>query len=186
MTRDSSTLLERLRSKDRDVRQAAESELFQTFAPRIRAVLSRIVGSGPELDDAMQESFVDVFRGLPSFQGRSGLGTWIYRVALRRGWKCSAREHHKRSWQVTAEALPEPETRMPPAEALEAKELAQRFEVALRRLDFDQRNVLALSASRDLSPQEIAETLGVPVGTVHSRLSRARTRLKQLLDVGEE
>ena len=67
------------------------------------------------------------------------------------------------------------------AETLAAADLARRFADALQRLDIEQRTVMALSALDGLGPAEIAEVLGVPVGTVHSRTSRARARLRQLL-----
>ena len=68
---------------------------------------------------------------------------------------------------------------------LETTELAQRFERALARLDLDQRTVLALSAIDGLGPPEIAEVLGIPVGTVHSRLHRARSRVSEWLRLPE-
>ena len=175
-------LLKGLRSSDRAERQGAERELFEFYEPRVRRVLSRIVGVGADLDDAVQETFVDVFRGLTKFEGRSQLGTWIYRVALRRGWKCSQREKAARERRVAVDSVAEPAVGPTSSEALEAREMARRLEAALLQLSFDQRSIIALSADEGLAPAEIAATLGVAVGTVHSRLSRARSRLRELLE----
>ena len=98
-------ILDALRSKDRKERERAEFAVFQQYHSRVRAILSRVVGPGAGLDDAVQEAFIDVFRGLSRFEGRSGLGTWIYRVALRRGWKCAARQKAAREREVGSEAI---------------------------------------------------------------------------------
>ncbi len=171
-----------LRSTREDERERAERELYQHYEPRIRTVLSRIVGPGAILDDAVQETFVDIFSGLAHFEGRSRLDTWIYRVTLRRGWKVSKRESRRRANPLDKAAALFSRNASP-SETAESRELAERLQTALTKLDFDQRSVLALSACHDLSPTEIAETLGIAVGTVHSRLSRARSKLERLLGI---
>ena len=178
-------LLDALRSRDRDARSRAESELYREYLPRVRGLLSRVVGSGPELDDAVQEAFIDVFRGVPRFEGRSGLGTWIYRVALRRGWKHASKRETTRKRTVEGEAVMAntPARTSGPRKELEAREMARRLEIALKQLPYEFRSVIALSGLEGFTPTEVAETLGIPVGTVHSRLSRARAKLKELLEL---
>lgn len=177
------TLIDALRSRDRKTRERAESDLYREFQPRVRGLLSRVVGSGPDLDDAVQEAFIDVFRGLPRFEGRSNLGTWIYRVALRRGWKQASRQEKTRKRQVEDEAVVNHTSASSagPRKELEAREMARRLEVALTELPYEFRTVIALSGLEGFTPTEVAETLGIPVGTVHSRLSRARAKLKERL-----
>ena len=182
MNPESREVLEQLRSRDADIRRRAELELMAEFEPRLRTILARVVDASI-LDDAVQEVFVDVLRGLDGFDGRSRISTWIYRVALRRGWKLQAREARRRAVEPSSEHVAELSRAARHDDLLEEREMAERFEVALKQLDFDQRSVLALTACRDLRPNEIAETLGIPVGTVHSRLSRARARLGSLLDL---
>lgn len=179
------SLLEALRSQDRSVRDRAESALYREYLPRVRGLLSRLVGSGPELDDAVQEAFIDVFRGLSKFEGKSQLSTWIYRIALRRGWKHAARQKTTRERQVESEDLVKntPAARSGTKEDLQAREMARRLEAALKQLPYDYRTAIALSGLEGFTPPEIAETLGIPVGTVHSRLSRARAKLKEILDL---
>ena len=176
-------LLARLRDGEPAVRRAAERDLFTRFHAPVERLLRRLLGH--DADDCIQEVFVDVLRGVRAFEGRSTLSTWVYRVALRRAWKCLA--ERRREERRTA-AADEPVEEVPAAGAsgearVETAELARRFEEALDRLDLDQRAVLALSAIDGLGPPEIAEVLGVPVGTVHSRLHRARQRMKEWLGV---
>ena len=177
-------MLEALRSKDRKERERAEFEVFQHYQSRVRAILSRVVGSGAGLDDAVQESFIDIFRGLPRFEGRSGLGTWIYRVALRRGWKCAACQKAAREREVVSEAVVDNTASPGTRDDLQTREMARSLERALKQLSFEHRSIIALSGLEGLSPAEVAATLGIPLGTVHSRLSRARARLKELLEAG--
>jgi len=174
-------LLAAFRSGNKRERNQAESSIYESFQPRVRAILSKVVGTGPDLDDAVQEAFIDVFRGLPKFQGRSGIGTWIYRVALRRGWKWSARQQAMRQKQLENPG-PIDNTSHPDAGSdIHTREMARMFEAALKQLDYKHRSVIALSGLEGLTPKEIAKTLGIPVGTVHSRLSRARDTLKTIL-----
>jgi RNA polymerase sigma-70 factor (ECF subfamily) len=174
-------ILEALRSTDRKERERAEFAVFEQYHSRVRAILSRVVGSGAGLDDAVQEAFIDVFRGLSRFEGRSGLGTWIYRVALRRGWKCAARQKAAREREVGSEALVDNTASPGTRENLQTRETARSLESALKQLSFEHRSIIALSCLEGLPPVEVAATLGIPPGTVHSRLSRARAKLKELL-----
>jgi RNA polymerase sigma-70 factor (ECF subfamily) len=174
-------ILDALRSPDRKERNRGEFEIFRQYQPQVRALLARAVGPGADLEDAVQEAFIDIFRGLPRFEGRSGLGTWIYRIALRRGWKCAARRQALQQREIGSEALVEHTAGSTPGSDLQTRELARRLEAALDQLSFEHRSIIALSGLDGLSPAEVAATLGIPVGTVHSRLSRAREKLRELL-----
>lgn len=184
-------LLTRWRQARGAARDAAERELFERFLPAVERLLGRLLGADRE--DCVQEAFLDVFAGLAAFEGRARLSTWIYRVALRRGWKCLARRRRALRGRGTAgddddaavdvEQLPA--VTPSAASRLEGAELARRFEQALDRLDLDQRTVLALAAVEGLGPAQIAEVLGLPVGTVHSRLHRARERMRELLGLAD-
>lgn len=184
-TDEDAALLAGLRSRRRAVRRVAEHTLFERYRDPVARLLRRMLGD--DTDDCTQEVFVDIFRGLEGFEGKARLSTWIYRVALRRAWKCVAvkrRQAKERGEDPDAvEKLPAPHAPTDVPEALAADELARRFGDALQRLDIEQRSVMALSALDGLGPSEIAEVLGVPVGTVHSRTSRARARLRELLGV---
>jgi len=180
---EDSELLAALRDDDADVRRGAEHALFLRFREPVERLMGRLLGA--DHDDCLQEVFVDVFRGVRSFEGHSLLSTWVYRVALRRGWKCAAARRRQQRGREDGERLIEQAPARDGASdvpaQLEAEELARRFGEALQRLDLDQRTVLALTALDGLGPAEISDILGAPVGTVHSRLSRARARVRELL-----
>jgi RNA polymerase sigma-70 factor (ECF subfamily) len=167
-------------SSDRNERNRGEFEIFRQYQPKVRALLARALGPGADLDDAVQEAFIDIFRGLPRFEGRSGLATWIYRIALRRGWKCAARRKDRQEREIGSEAVVDLAA-SPAGGDLQTREMARRLAAALAELSFEHRSIIALSGLEGLSPTEVAATLGIPIGTVHSRLSRAREKLKELL-----
>lgn len=139
-------------------------------------------------DDALdlsQEVFLQVFRTLSGFRGQSALRTWIYRIAVnqarnrQRWWRrrhrrdqVSLDEHLLRFGDVesTQEVLPD--------RLLASKETAAKIRQALERLPFDQRTALILREVDGLRYEEIAFTLDVAVGTVKSRLTRARQALR--------
>ena len=175
--------VQRLQADDEAERREAERELFDRFHEPVERVLRRLLG--PDNEDCVQEALLDVFRGLSAFEGRSKLSTWVYRVTMRRGWKCLA-ERISRTQRAapgddaTSEVHAEGAT---VEENLEAVDLARRFKLALDQLKLDQKSVMALSAVKGLTPTEIAEVLGIPVGTANSRLHRARQRMRELLDL---
>jgi RNA polymerase sigma-70 factor (ECF subfamily) len=132
-----------------------------------------------------------VFRTLPQFRGQSTLKTWIYRIVInqasnrRRWWR---RRHQ--SQQVPLDdhtaahgEIVEPSGSADPDRMLQTREIARRVWGALDRLPFDQRTVLVLREIDGLSYDEIAASLDVAVGTVKSRLARARQGLREALEV---
>ena len=139
--------------------------------------------------DLSQDVFLNVFRTIGRFRGQSALRTWIYRIVVnqarnrQRWWK---RRH--RSEQVSLEERLETNGDLPPASPLaepdrmfRQSELATRIWAALDGLPFDQRTVVVLREIDGLSYDEIAFSLGVAVGTVKSRLTRAREALRAQL-----
>ena len=135
--------------------------------------------------DLSQEVFLKVFRTLSGFRGQSALRTWIFRIVInqarnrQRWW----RRRHRDSQVSLDEHLqqcgePESSETVLPDRALASKETAERIWRALDRLPFDQRTALILREIDGLRYEEIAFSLGVAVGTVKSRLTRARQALR--------
>jgi len=157
---------------------------------------ARLLGDPEEARDVAQEVFLQVYRTLGRFEGRSSLKTWIYRIVVnqsrnrRRWWR---RRRKDRSFPLDAltpsdearlaERAPGPEG---PQERLERRERARAVQSALLRLSFEHRAVLLLRAVEGLSCEEIAAALSLPAGTVKSRLSRAREALRRALADREE
>ena len=144
-----------------------------------------LLGDRDEALDLSQEVFLRVFRTIHRFRGQSTLRTWIYRIAVNQ-----ARNKHRfwrrrhRADQVSLDEHVAAHGEFPsggqstPDRVLAQKELAQQLQTALDRLPFDQRTAIVLREVDGLSYDEIAFSLGVAVGTVKSRLTRARQALR--------
>ena len=147
---------------------AALDALMNAHRGRILNLAFQILRDECEAEDAAQETFVRAFSKLNSFRERSGFGTWLYRVALN---VCLER---RRAWRETEALSPE----LPaPASAFEER-LA--LEWALDQLSEPHRIALILREWHGLSYEEMASALGVPLGTVRSRLSAAREEFRRL------
>ena len=169
--------------------EQAYETLVSRFQEPVYNLVYRLLGNSPDACDVVQEVFLKVFRNIKYFRGDSSLKTWIYRIVInqarnrQRWWR---RRH--RSEQVSLEERLETNGDLPPANDLAEpdrmfgqKELATRIWGALGRLPFDQRTVMVLREIDGLSYDEIAFSLGVAVGTVKSRLTRAREALRAQL-----
>jgi len=181
-------LIQRCAAGDED----ACSELVAEHQRMVYQLSLNILGDHNEALDLSQEVFLRVFRTIHGFRGQSALRTWIYRIVVnqarnrQRWWR---RRH--RSQQVSLDEhiiahgeLPAPGNGGSPDKILGQKQLAERIGASLERLPFDQRTAIVLREIDGLSYEEIGFSLGIAVGTVKSRLARAREALRaQLRDV---
>jgi RNA polymerase sigma-70 factor (ECF subfamily) len=145
---------------------------------RIFSVCLRILGNRESALDATQDTFLTVFRKAAQFQGRSALGTWIYRIAVN-----TCYDQIRRGQRRPVDSLPD---HIDPADQsaedhIESAAVRPEIERALALLPVEFRNAVILSDLEGLSLPEVAEVLGVPVGTVKSRVFRGRRQLAQLL-----
>jgi RNA polymerase sigma-70 factor (ECF subfamily) len=148
-----------------------------------------LLGDPQEALDLSQEVFLRVFQVLPQFRGQSTLRTWIYRIVVnhasnrQRWWRRRRRAQQVPLDEQTATHGEFAESRnfAQPDRVLQQKEVAGLVWGALERLPFDQRAVIVLREIDGLSYEEIATSLGVVVGTVKSRLARARENLRVAL-----
>ncbi len=150
-------------------------QLFDELLRRYRVPLVnlayQLVGDRDEAEDVAQETFVQAFLNLERFRGRSSLFTWLYRIAVN---ACRMRLRRRRPLPLETE---------PPADEEfdeQAWLLKQRVDEVLRQLPEPLREVLILREMHELSYEEIAQTLGIPLGTVRSRLHIARQRFADL------
>lgn len=174
--------------------QAGSEEAFAYVLERYRnpiySMVAQILVSEADAADVLQNIFVKVFRGIGQFHGQSSLKTWLYRIALRealnfrRGW---FRRHFHEPFSIDDEPA-EPAAKLAkapagsgPYESLEQSERQQLVKTALDALPRSYRAVLVLREMEDLPYDEIAEMLGVPEGTVKSRLMRGRELLRRKL-----
>jgi len=148
-----------------------------------------LLGDHNEALDLSQEVFLSVFRTIHRFRGQSALRTWIFRIVVnqarnrQRWWR-----RRRRSEQVSLDEfiashgdLPAVRDPATPDRVLGQKELAARIQSALDRLPFEQRSAIVLREIDGLSYDEIAFSLGIAIGTVRSRLARAREALRAQL-----
>ena len=174
-------LIERCAAGD----EAACAELVVEHERMVFQLALNLLGDREEALDVSQEVFLRVFRTISTFRGQSALRTWIYRIVInqarnrQRWWRRRHRadqvslDDHVAQFgdmESTGEALPD--------RLLASKETAACIWQALDRLPFDQRTALILREVDGLRYEEIAFTLGVAVGTVKSRLTRARQALR--------
>ena len=171
---------------------AAYDELVRTFSASIFHVAYRMLGDSAEASDTVQEIFLKVFRNIGGFKGEAALKTWIFRIAFSeilnrlRWWKRRGRfamvslddqpgENGAVNGFTVASPGPTPE------EVLQSKEQETAIQQALARLSKEHRSIIVLRDIEGFSYNEIADVLGVSIGTVKSRLARARADLKKTL-----
>ena len=153
--------------------------LVDEYAQYLFGLAYSLVGNSADAEDVLQETYTAAFRGLASFKGRSSIKTWLTQILIRqvaRHHRSQAR-HKVNSMDVGLAA--DPQQNVPsPANIAGAK---MDVEDAIRLLSPDHRGVVVFRELKGLSYDEIAEVLGLPRGTVESRLFRARQQLKKLL-----
>ena len=169
--------------------EGACAELVATHQRMIYNLSLHLLGDADEALDLSQEVFLRVFRTLASFRGQSALRTWIYRIVInqarnrQRWWRRRHRDEQV-SLDAHVEKFGEIESKndsATPDRVFVRKETASRIWKALDRLPFDQRTALILREIDGLRYDEIAYSLGIAVGTVKSRLTRARQALREEL-----
>ena len=185
-------LVERCRQGD----PQAFARLVAIHEGMVLNLAARLLGDREEAKDIAQDVFLQVYRTLPRFEGRSTVRTWIYRIVVNQC--CNRQRWWRRRRRAAAcpleEITPADEAKMSavspaegPFERLDRRERARRMDTALRALSFDHRAVLLLREVEGLSCEEIATTLALPIGTVKSRLARGRDGLRRALaSRGEE
>ncbi len=165
--------------------EVACTELVAEHQRMVFTLALHLLGDRDEALDLSQEVFLRVFRTLASFRGQSALRTWIYRIVINqarnrqrwwrrrhRGSQVSLDDHVQQCGEIESAVT------VLPDRALASKETADRIWKALEQLPFDQRTALILREIDGLRYEEIAFSLGVAVGTVKSRLTRARQALR--------
>jgi RNA polymerase sigma-70 factor (ECF subfamily) len=145
----------------------------------------RLLGVAPEArEDATQEVFSIAARKLPSFDGRSAIGTWLFAIAQRVA--ANQRRTRRRKVDPLEPISPSLEAQQPTAHAFaEAAEAAERIERYCAGLDAGMRAVFVLALVEELPASEVAKALNIPVNTVYSRVRTLRQDLKRWLETEE-
>ncbi len=156
----------------------AFTEVMRLHEDRVFSVCLRIMGDRARALDAVQDTFLTVFRKARQFKGKSAVGTWIYRIAVN-----TCYDQLRKAKRRPSEPMPEyhdPADTMAQDE-VEAAGIRPDIQAALARIPREFRAAVVLADMEGMPLPEIAEVLGVPVGTVKSRIFRARRQLAELL-----
>lgn len=158
--------------------RAALDQLLRLHYDRVHAVCRRIVGTSHDADDAAQDAMIRIVKGLKSFDGRSSFGTWAYRIASNTALDELRRRRRRPMLHVVGDDGEGPEAVDQMAER-RVDSVADRLslDTAIAGLPDDFRTAVVLRDVADLDYGEIAEVLGVPIGTVKSRIARGRSLL---------
>jgi RNA polymerase sigma-70 factor (ECF subfamily) len=186
-------IIDSIKRRDR----GAWASLYTRHQGRVFAVCMQMVHDRELASDLTQDTFVKLMKGIDSFDGRAKFTTWMTRIAMNVCLSKLRSEKLRRHASLDAPIAPnndreprglgadlEQTSELSHPERVEAKEQKERVLAALRQLDPEQRAVLILADAQGLSYESIAATLGVAVGTVKSRLFRARAALKERTEAG--
>lgn len=171
------------------------------YQRRIERLIGRMVRDVDLVQDIAQESFIRAYRALPQFRGESAFYTWLYRIAVNTAKKAlvelkrdplvveSASSSAGEDGEETSRIERELTDAATPEAILASKEIAETVNAAINALSEDLRQAITLREIEGLSYEEIAEMMNCPIGTVRSRIFRAREaiaqRLRPLLDTRE-
>jgi RNA polymerase sigma-70 factor (ECF subfamily) len=182
---DEAALIARIQAGDK----AACAECIEIHSPAVYRLALRLMQNEAEAEDVMQETFLNAFKAIDSFEGRSGLGTWLYRIAHN---AAMMRLRRPNPYTVSVEETLSPETQgiVPrqlfdwcclPEEDFESDEVRTELEQAIGELPEALKAVFILRELESLSTAETAEALGLSPGAVKVRLHRARLWLRERL-----
>lgn len=178
--------IDKLIAQDRD----ELARFVEMYSPRVYRLGMRILNNEQDAEDVLQETFIKAIRALPTFEGRSSLATWLYRIATNEALML-LRKHSGDLVSIDAPSQEEEEEQEAlqivdwsnqPETELSVKEIRQQINQAVSRLPLGQREVFALREVEGLSVKETAEILNVSESVVKTRLLRARMHLRHILN----
>lgn len=177
---DERELIARLQKRD----EAAFEELIRQYEKKVYTLCFRMCGNSEDAEEAAQDAFLALWRGIDRFRQESSLSTWIYRLATN---TCidTLRRRKKQSGSVSLDDeelfVDAVDTSPQPQETVEHHEAQKLLQEGLSALPEEYRKVLILREIEGLSYTEIAESASIELGTVKSRISRGRSLLRNFL-----
>jgi RNA polymerase sigma-70 factor (ECF subfamily) len=154
-------------------------ELVRKHSVRLQRFIIKHIGNCPDAEDLTQQAFLEATKSYRNFRGDSQLSTWLYGIALNLVRNYLSRAPECRYFFVGEEALSEHASQeLSPHDAAEQNQTLQLLEESIAELPENMQRILLMMGLNDLTYEEAAEQLTVPVGTIRSRLSRARAALR--------
>jgi RNA polymerase sigma-70 factor (ECF subfamily) len=187
-------IVERIQSGD----QKAFALLVSKYQRKLMRLVSRFVRDSAEAEDVVQEAFIKAYRALPQFRGDSAFYTWLYRIGINtaKNYLVTQRRRAPTSTDADvqeAETFDEADNLRDintPESLLATKQIAETVNQAMQALPEELRVAITLREMEGLSYEEIADVMGCPIGTVRSRIFRAReaiaNKLRPLLGTAED
>lgn len=181
----------RLIRECREGNTAAFGVLVSRYQDRLFNTVLRLVNNSEDARDVVQEAFLHAYQSLQSFKGDSLFFTWLYRIAINTAISMKRKQKPMLRIQATGDEKnaidPVDSSEMSrPEHAVEVADDERRIHDALSKLSTEHRAVLVMKDMDGAKYEEMAEALGVPVGTIRSRLHRARLELRDILLQQEE
>ena len=177
---------QRLITECREGNTAAFGVLVSRYQDRLFNTVVRLVDNAEDARDVVQEAFLHAYQSLHSFKGDSLFFTWLYRIAVNTAISMKRKQRHVLRIQPGGEEKNvldplDPAESSRPGHALEMAEEERKVHEALGKLSAEHRAVLVMKDMEGMKYEEMAEILNVPVGTIRSRLHRARLEIRDLL-----
>ena len=162
--------------------EGAFAQLVALHEKRVYALALRMTGNQEDAADVAQEAFLAAWRGLPSFRGEAGFSTWLYRLTSNTAIDFLRKNRRaKGDFSLDGSVLDLPDPAPTPQDRAESQSLQEAVRWGMAELSQDHRQILSMREYQELSYEEIARKLDVDLGTVKSRLSRARSPLRKIL-----
>jgi len=182
--------------------QRGEKRAFELLVVKYQRKLSRLLSrffkDPVEVEDVAQEAFIKAYRALPTFRGESAFYTWLYRIGINTAKNYLVANGRRASVSMSLDSdpdedMPDPGEQIPdmntPESELMNRQIVETVNRVVGKLPEELRTAITLREMEGLSYEDIAEIMGCPIGTVRSRIFRAReaiaVELKPLIDVGQ-
>ena len=166
----------------------AFEDLVLEYQKQVYHIALKMTGNEEDAFDLSQEAFLKAFRSLSTFRGEAGFGSWLYRMTANLCIDFLRKKKRQGGQIISLDAEEEdrrptelPDLRYEPQNALEKKEVQEKVRAGLERLPHEQKLILVLRDVEGFSYQEISDALKIELGTVKSRIYRARAHLARLL-----
>ena len=177
------------RSEEPDIaRESGHEELLKEFEclvathhSRLYRYILKLENNRDDAADLTQQTFIDAFRSLANFRGQASLSTWLFGIGLNLARNYRSRSPVRRYPHCSIDEILQISGPDDPEQTASDRQQVRRLNAALQELSSEMRETIVLICLEELSYEDAAAALGVPIGTVRSRLSRARTQLRALL-----